>query len=428
MEPRRVRQRGDGCDRPDCQNLRVRFQGMCASKAILERERDALETRVRILAMRNGEDDGVMGAAPRIDPAYGNAHQQRENLHLMRGRLRALNALLNEQQDVQHRQHQITPVAELHAGLKAQREQNDRLGSEFDMTKFVQEQVLDEWLAKARVEAQPYPCEAYCFQPLAAGEAMMGKNCYHLFHTACIARDALQQTCPSGMPPRVDDDPFWVCTGVEDAAPPHVGERYAYALRDEVEQQLLEGRAPFPPNVMVACPECRQPYADKAYYDLCIKAINESGAAGEDPAAADQPPQQLLASLRADGDLLLLPVPGDDTQVMLVRAKVPRTFSDPRVDNMAHLTRLAQANGYHFGAAGAEGGRAYVRRKEFDDVLDALPPGAVLRQTDPKQVTQWEDFTDAGGNHLRRQVRVLRGGGTYKVDLPLPGQAAAGPP
>ena len=47
---RRVRPRGEACDRPDCQNLRMRFQGMCASKAILERERDALETRNRILA------------------------------------------------------------------------------------------------------------------------------------------------------------------------------------------------------------------------------------------------------------------------------------------------------------------------------------------------------------------------------------------
>lgn len=427
MEPRRVRQRRDGCDRPDCQNLRVRFQGMCASKAILERERDALETRVRILAVRNDEDDGVMGAAPRIEPAYDNAHQQCENLHLMKSRLRALNALIKEQQDVQHRQHQIAPVTEMHAGLKAQREQNDRIGAEFDMTKFVQEEVLEEWLAKARVEAQPYFC-GICCGPLAAGEAMMGKNCYHLFHPACIARDALHKTCPSGMPPRVDDHPYWVCTGVEDAAPPHVGERYAYALRDDVEQQLLEGRAPFPPNVMVACPECRQPYADKAYYDLCMKAINESGAAGEDPAAPDQSPQQLLASLRAAGDLLLLPVPGNDTQVMLVRAKIMRTPSDPRMDNMANLTRLAQANGYHFGPAGTEGGRAYVRPKEFDDVVDRLPPGAVLRQTDPRPQNVWEDTTDADGQPIRRPARVLRGGGTYKVDLLLPGQAAAGPP
>ena len=409
QQGRRQRQR-PSCDRQDCQSLRFRLGGMCAHAAITARRCEALEARNRILEVRAG-GQGQMGSATRIEPGHGDPNQLHEMKHTLSERLKALGVLVNEAIETHDNQSMIEPMAALHARLTQELQQTD--GADFHMELFQQVSTLDKILRKARHDVQPYVC-GICYEPLVPDAMMLGKNCWHYFCLPCISTMALTKVKP-GI--EVHDNPYWKLTGYIAAANPlEDSDEIKYELRDGVE-------GTFPEKVWVSCAMCRnQNYSDKALFDFTKSVLGNPPPDNENKvdAEAGVGPREQLNALRNADKVFLLEAPGDDSKVMLIPAKVPRSAVDPRIDDCRKFGQLCMDNGFRYGAVGNDDGKANFRERMFDDEVDTLFAGATLRKTGRTSRWGWEDSTDVHGDAIKIRVKKDRPGGTYKIDLPKP--------
>ena len=426
QQGRRVRQRGveqqDRCNNPSCTSLRSRFARMCGRSACLERELDAEKTRTRLLEVRLGGDGVMPGNVPRAE-ANGDANQQRENLHMLSERLKALGALINEWKRAQANAPKLDALVALGADLQQKmREQEE--GDDWNEDLFLQWEAVDKLCREVRVELQPYVC-GMCTEPLEPGKAMMGKNCYHYYCLPCVSKNALLAVQPKF---EKRNDANWEFVRGIPAADP-INES------DTLEWRLWPGKeGTFPADYWMRCPECNEPhYCNKGYYDMVVQVLDDPIAND----AADEAPQESAAAtlerLRNEDRLFLLDAPGPVPQgemqkVMLVPAKVPRTAHHPIIDDQKALSTLCSALGFRFGPVGNEGGRTYYRDKEFDDVLDELIAGATLRMTEAGTKKGRIEGRDANGRKIWYEGQVPRPGGTYKIDLPKPDDVALDAP
>lgn len=426
---RRQRQRLNGnqeeqrCNNPSCVSLRQRFGPLCASLACTARERDALETRNRLLEVRLGRGGEMPGNVPRAE-SNGTPSQQRESLHMLSERLKALGALITEWQRAQTNAPRLQALEALanELGQKMQAKLDD--GEEWDEALGQQTDAVEKLVREARVELQPYVC-GMCLDPLVQGKAVLGKNCYHYYCIECVSENALRAVQPII---EKHDDPYWeYVRGVPAADPINDSDRHEYRLRPEA-------KGTFPADYWMRCPECNEPhYCNKAYYDMVMEVLRNPVADAAAEEEERESPSAVVEKLRNEDRAFLLdapgPVPeGERPKVMLVPAKVPRTAQDPITDNQRKFNDLCNALGFRFGPVGDDGGKAHNREKEFDDVVDTLIAGATLRKTLPVKKRVWVDAFDAEGQPIKKQGTAETTGGTYKIDLPRPDPIALDAP
>ena len=360
------------------------------------------------------------GNVPRAETG-GAPAQQRENRHMLSERLKALGALIAEWARARANAPRLAALETLAADLKQKmREQED--GDDWDDALYQQWDAIDKLVREARVEMQPYVC-GMCLDPLEQGKAMLGKNCYHYFCVECVSENALRAVQPIT---ETRDDAYWeYVRGIPAADPINESDRHEYRLRPEA-------KGTFPADYWMRCPECNEPhYCNKAYYDMVVEVLRDPVANEEGEADVQESPTKTLERLRNEDRAFLLdapgPVPeGERPKVMLVAAKVPRTGRDPITDDQRKFNGLCNALGFRFGPVGNDGGRAYYREKEFDDVVDVLIAGATLRKTRPAKKRVWVDAFDSAGEPIKKQGTAETAGGTYKIDLPRPDAIAQG--
>jgi hypothetical protein len=405
--PAQRRARLGVCQQPECVSARNRLQGMFAAYGIAERERAQLATEAAILRIRAGGDGRLRAHEPRVEPG-GDAQTQAQNMHRIKGRLEALRKCIKQQQEqAEAYAVDLLPLSQLREKVERELQEVE----EFDETLWNQRETLQRTLEKIQTNVDPYEC-SICFSPLSPSSLMTGKNCHHFCCTDCVSTAGLTMVKPS----YAASNAYWEYTGSQPRADGQ-GDEPLHTLRSDKEGTFPEGHW-FP------CPVCREPhYADKAYYDMVLKAHTTLGQDDGQGVAVDTP-EAKIAALRTNGMLLLLEAPGDSTKVMAVPAKIPLSPVNPDMPQAWELSGLLRTLGFHFGPVGE--GRANWRAKRSDDVIDEMPEGATLRRTEPqnKRVRQ-ELAPDQDGNPQFRMVKQPQGGGTYKVNLPDPAAEAA---
>jgi hypothetical protein len=397
------------CSNHACVQLRASYQGVCASRGILTRQLERLEARVGIERVRAGGDGRMPAGMVRVEAAC-DARQRQENLHVLRERLRALRALVQ----------QSSRSEDNEAVVRAMREKADELEQTVPT-------VLDELLAetvgvvcalrdvasKLAVEVQPMLC-GICYGSFERDDAITGKNCYHWFHAGCVAMAAYTRVQPRH---RVDDHPYWAFQGYTTHADGSVAPRYA--LRPSLLEADGETAKGFPRSVWLPCPVCNDPhYANDEYMRLVTQALATLDEPDATDVAAELPAPDQLQKWRDERHVLLIEPPGTAGTVMLVEARVPNRAPPEGFPTYGKAAGVYRQCGFRWDGTGAAcgGGNAWHRARRDDDVLDDLRAvGGTLvktRPTNKRRLVAIEPGPD--GQPRFEERRVLDGGGAWK--------------
>jgi len=429
MPPQR---RVDNCRQPECLALRQRYGQMCAARACAQRELERLEAEMALQRMRHG--DGRMGPNQRRVEPGGDAATRRENVHILKERIRAVRALIEKINS--------DPDPESDVVLKAIEARIESIEAQLnteegDIGPLVDSyQKLQTAASKHRIETQPLDC-AICLEDIQPNTHMMGKNCTHLFCMNCVAQTAFSQVKPAH---QVDDNPYWEHVGYhEDLGPNGLGVAHQYRVRPEHFEEDGVTYKTFPANVWVRCPSCRDDhYCNASYFDMCKQAMATIDENDSMPQALKQP-KDIVDEMVAGDLLLCLDAPkaegyvGPDL-VLVVEAKIPGT---PDIGNFPRGPQLgAQLRmlGYSWDRGEKTGGNGWVCEKRSDHTVHPrnYRSGQLLK-TAPQRKRKMIDIEPSPeGVRRMEEQKVLQGGGTWKFAYPRPppavdNNAEAGP-
>lgn len=441
MPPQRRARRNQGPQGPQCQQaaciaLRSRLGGLCAARACVQRDFEHLQAQVAIMQARAGGNGALPAGARRVE-AGGDSATQRENIHILKARIRAVMKTIEEISASGSAANDPVIKAIEERVATIEHELNTGEG-DLDPAVVEEYHTLQAEASKMRVEKQPMTC-GICLDPIGATTHIMGKNCVHTYCIGCIASVAFSQVKPSH---QVDDHPYWQHAGhQQDLGPNGMGVAHNYAIRPE---HLDDEGVPkvFPTNTWVSCPECRNPhYADAAYHDMYKKAhatIND-----DSDLVAPKQPVEVITEMQAEEVLLIVDAPkaegneGPDL-VLAVEAKIPGTPDHgdfPRGPTLGTVLRLA---GFELDKKVKTTGSGWVREKSLveSDGFTIHPidfRGGTLTMTAPQRkrtLVQIADGAD-GAERFERQL-VEQGGGFFKFSYPAPppavgNNAEAGP-
>lgn len=415
--PNQRNQHNEQCLNPRCRDLRSAYGGMCAARAMAQRQVERLEAELAIARIRRGGDGRLGENARRIEPG-GDQHNRAENLHVLRERFRALRALV-EKLNREPPAADDPIVCALEARVAQLEQKLAEAGDdevEIIEATFNEMEAVKAANAAMRKEKEQIEC-GICLEPLTTTSFLMGKGCYHYFHPTCIARAAMRKKMPAY---RQEANPYW-----HDVTPDH--DYPSYELKPETLDE--EGNCKvFPEAVWYGCPECRDPhYADKTYWDTCQEALTTIDQ--QEAAANPQPAADVLENMRAEEQLLLLDVQAPagyegPALVMMVEAKIPGTPDDPQFPHGPTLGGHLRRAGYKWDRnAEVCGGKVWYREKRFDDVVN--PPdfrGGALAKSRASRKRKMVNIAPDPVTGARRQEERLveEGGGTYKFNYPAP--------
>lgn len=403
--PQRQRQR-DNCTRQECVARKRKIGGMARAIAMMGRELDALRAQDAMRDVHRAWHEGnrqqgaaagvgVMGAGhDRVEPNQNGIGLQ-EARHMMRSRLRALRALVEEHIERAKQQGLVGPLEKTLDALKLQLD--GASDTEHD-TVYEQAKALEHIITNARVKAAPFECTV-CLEEIKPNALFLGKNCFHFTCSGCVLSMGQTKARPIY---RRDTDPIWEdITPHEDAA--------TWVVREDATNT-------FPVGTWVHCPECRKDYTDNMYYDFVVscRATIDEGIEDE----IKEEPTEVIDRIRRNGWIRLVEVPDEPDKVMMVSAKVPRTPVEPTMPRDLVLSNYLEQMGFKFGSVGE--GRANWKMRSEDDVVDGVPFGATLRMTVPRAVEVHEECgrDEDGAPLLKKVKRVPQGArGTYKIDL-----------
>lgn len=440
MPPRRARNPNPNpnnhCMQPECVSTRQRFGTMCAARACAQKALDRLETEMRLAAMRNGGNGEYAAGQRRVEPG-GDPATVRENMHILKERIRAVRALIekiNTAPDVGSDEVLVAieaRIAQLEARLLTA--EDEEIGALVESY-----QTLQAEASKRRVEKQPLEC-GICLEAITPDTLMMGKNCTHLFCMQCIAGVGFSRVKPGLGEPQRDTNPYWEHVGhAEEETINGPSVVHQYRLRPEYVEEDGVTYKGFPADTWVRCPECRDPhYADAPYFGMCKQAMDTIDQDEVEPQAPKQP-QEVVDEMVEEDLLLLLDAPkaegyGGPDLILAVEAKIPGTADNPNFLKGPALGAQLRMLGFAWDRADKTGGNGWTREKRFDDVVRAGDyRGGQLTKTAATRKRKMVDI-EPGPDGQRRQEEqsVLQGGGTWKFAYPRPppviAAAEAGP-
>lgn len=424
------RQPGESqCMQPACVASRQRLGQMCAARACVQRDFERLEAEIALIRARNGGDGRMNPAARRVE-AGGDAATQRENIVILKSRIRAVMALIEKINSAVSASHDPVLKA-IEARVASIMEEMSR-GDE-DPGLVDEYHQLEREASKRRIEKQPLEC-GICLDAIDPKAHIMGKNCVHVYCPNCINGLALSQVKPGIDEPQRDNNPYWQHAGHrEDETINGRSVIHEYTLRPEHLEEDGVTYKTFPANVWVRCPECRDPhFADVGYFGMYKRAMNTLN--DSDDLVAIKQPAEVLAEMQQQEVLLFVDAPeaeGYDGPplVVAVEAKVPGTppVGDfPKGPTLGGMLRLA---GFQLDRKQRTTGNGWVREKSLvlasDLVVHPLDfRGGKLTQTQPQYRKTWVTIPDGpDGTERQEKQKILTGGGFFKFDYPVPPRA-----
>lgn len=401
------------CTNHACVQLRSSFNGVCASRGILLRQVESLEARLALEDIRAGGHGQMPANMVRVE-ATADPRQRQENIHILRERLRALRALIQQTNRTEENSAVVKAINEKATDLeKSLPTVSEEL---FDET-FAVVQSLRQMASKMSVDVQPMLC-GICYDGFKGTDAMTGKNCYHWFHPGCISMAAFMTTQPRH---RVDNHAYWDFTGY------NTDEQGVVTPQYRLKREFLEGDGEtakgFPANVWLPCPVCKDPhYANDAYMTMMTTALATIDQ--ENPVAQVElsAPEQLQA-WRDNGFILLIEPPATTGVVMLVDARIPGRAPPDGFPAYGKAGGVYRQCGFVWDKPGTIcHGNAWYRPRREDDVVDnyLVIDGTLTKKKaiNKRQMVEIEDGPD--GEKRFEQRQVPQGGNTWKFDYPVP--------
>lgn len=406
---------GGACTNTQCVNLRASYTGMCAARAIVQRELEELEARLGLQRIRSGGHGNLPANAVRVEHT-ADSRQNTENVHLLRSRLRALNAQIAQCSSTEHDLGVMKAINEKAHDMEESLPNipDEQLG---ETVRTIHS--LRAMASKMGVEAEPMAC-GICYEPFRGSDAITGKNCYHAFHPGCISMAAFMTKQTNY---RDDNNAYWQFTGYTTDGQGIVTPQYR--LKPEFLEEDNVTAKGFPTATWLPCPVCKDPhYANDAYMKMVCKALQTIDQEDTNTVAPLSAPEQ-LEKWREEKFVLLVEPPETTGIVMLVEARVPNIAPPEGFPAYGKASGVYRQCGFTYDKTGdiCGGGMAFYRDIRHDDVLDylATTPGR-LRRTAPQKKDEWyvtdetKDLPESERSWKKR--KTLQGGGAWKFDYP----------
>ena len=409
--------RNTPCTNNVCVQTRTAYAGMCAARAIAQRDLEALEARLGIQRVRAGGHARLPANAVRVEHT-ADARQNSENIHLLRSRLRSLNALIEQSKRPEENSGVVKAINDKAKELEESLDSvsDDQLGPALAVI-----HSLRDIANKQAKDDEEMHC-MICYEPFNGSDAITGKNCYHYYHPSCVSMAAYVTKQPRFVD---NNNPYWDFIGYDtDSLGVHTPR---YRLKPEFLEQDGETAKGFPADTWLKCPHCQDPhYANDSYMRMVMQALNTLNAEDPLPAAPLSAPEQ-LKKWRDERFVLLVESPDTPGIVMLVQARVPGKSPPEGFPAYGKASAVYRQCGFVWDETGERcgGGKAYYRARHFDDVVDDLTAiEGELSKTAPKkreEIVVTEDTAHLEGEERRyKKQKTLQGGGAWKFDYPKP--------